>query len=163
MTTYNRAGVTRRLRELIAVVLADSPVTVTYGWPGDERYVTDDCVWLDYPEGVAETEAHRDQLKLDTFVIPMAIGVTGYLTAEEACEAAEAVLRTIDTMLRRSQRLRHADYPDGDTDAYAGLQSASIRRVVGPAPDKSQADQNGPVGAGLRCDIECKSQLTNPA
>ena len=157
-TSYNRSGVKRRLVQIARHVLPDD-VQVEYGWPGGE-FVETSCMWLDYPEGDSSSETYKDQLKQDRFVIPVAIGVTGYFTDDEAEEAVEGILRLFDDFLRACQRLTHPDIGDGDAASYAGIAQVSVRNIVGPQADARRATSDRTVGAGLRFELACQTHLT---
>lgn len=163
MGSFNRDGVKRRLVEVLTHALGEQ-WDVSYEWPGD----TAGDRWL-YFDAATSGDATVDTLKgapgskrlaSDSFQFQGLLCVQGLDSAEEAERLAADGLRTVDDTLRRLTRLRDdtAVIPDGDTDAYAGIQSVHISRVEGPAATAPQVDDVLIDGMCLLT-ITCTSQL----
>jgi len=127
--------VKRRIRDIAVHVLADldRPVAVTYSF---DPTPNDSQMYLGAPEGAAEIESlGMEPLQVDEFTIPGSLILFGFLDAESAEEAAEAVLRAFSDVLRSRgvRRLRGVEgLDDGDTASYAGVRSVQVASFDGP-------------------------------
>lgn len=93
----------------------------------------------------------------DSFVINCVLGITGFLTADEACTAAETTFVTVREVVNRLHRLTDASgaIPDGDTDAYSGIRSVQITTYDGPNPVYPQPNSSSPVAGVVAFDLAC--------
>lgn len=157
---YNRAPVTRRLKDIATIVLPE--VTVTYGWPGPD--ITDSGMWFGRPEGLSSPESigSANKLTKDIFTIPVAMSRAGFLTPEDAAEGIEEWVRLFDATLRSLTRLKDPSgvIPD-DTDAlHRAVVSAHVGQMTGPGWNLPNPTSGASIVGGVAFEIDCVTSLS---
>lgn len=152
--SLNRAAVKRRIRDIAAHVLTG--VEVSYEWVAEP---SDSMLYLGAISGAVDVESlGTDPLTRDDFTIGGSLIVMGHTSAEDAEDAAEAILATLAATLKASRRLTAVPgLDDGDTASYAGVISARVSEYDGPIALASSPAFGDAVAGAIDFTISCSS------
>jgi len=164
---WNRPAVKRRLSELFAYALAgfefgdgrpDADVPIVYTWDPAQSYGP--TLFLGLNNGSAEETAMRRgaAVSQDGFSVHIGIALTGYRAGDVAEEAAMEAVRRIDGVLRKTERLHHADVPAANPASYHGITKAVVNAVTGPYHAVDQAG-SGTIAGHVEFYIDCSTTI----
>lgn len=164
---WNRAGVKRRIGEILTHALADfdhgdgrevADVPIVYTWDPAQAYPS--SAFLGLLDGSAETVGMRrtDHVSIDTFTVHCGVALVGFRDGAAAEEAAESALRAFDAVLRGCNRLIHPDVPAESTGSFHGVTTAVIGQVTGPYHAVDQAG-SGTISGHVEFYVDCTTTV----
>lgn len=149
-----RVATKRRLVEVANHALSPTQFEAFYAYSP----TLPDCALFFGPiTGPTEEDSVGDApLQTDEFEILGGVEAFGFLTPEEAEEAAEDALDRFETVLLECRRLTHPDIPADRPDLFGHVMTTRIANVVGPTLWQTES---GTPFASVEFTVSCTSYL----